>query len=199
MTNIGINVVEVDGRGAPSITAAAVSVAGFNVVTRRGVPNSPARVTSFRQFVERTNGNLRGWAAAQNAPGWDHAWDSFLPTMLDNGGNTPDDGTPFNRWTVNGKTFPNSDPIRVKRGGRYRIVLRNGHEDGHPIHLHRHLFEVVKIGDKPVSGLIKDTVNVARDQTVEVEFVADNPGASLLHCHMQHHMDYGFKTLLEYA
>jgi FtsP/CotA-like multicopper oxidase with cupredoxin domain len=111
----------------------------------------------------------------------------------------PDDGTPFNRWTVNGKTFPNSDPIRVRRGGRYRIVLRNGHEDGHPIHLHRHLFEVVKIGDKPVAGLMKDTINVPRDTSVEVEFVASNPGASLLHCHMQQHMDYGFKTLIQYV
>lgn len=49
----------------------------------------------FWQFVERTNGNLRAWAMGQNAPGWDHAWDTFLPTMLDNGGTTPDDSTPF--------------------------------------------------------------------------------------------------------
>ncbi len=111
----------------------------------------------------------------------------------------PDAGTAFNRWLVNGKEFPHTDPITVKRGKRYRLALHNGHEDGHPMHLHRHLFEVVKIGDKPVSGLFKDTVNVPRDQTVEVEFVADNPGASLLHCHMQHHMDYGFKTLIGYA
>lgn len=111
----------------------------------------------------------------------------------------PDEGTAFNKWMVNGKEFPHTDPIKVKRGKRYRMVLHNGHEDGHPIHLHRHLFEVVKIGDKPVSGLIKDTVNVGRDQTVEVEFLADNPGLSLLHCHMQHHMDYGFKTLIDYV
>ena len=111
----------------------------------------------------------------------------------------PDEGKPFNRWMVNGKSFPDTDPIRVKRGKRYRIVLRNGHEDGHPIHMHRHLFEVVKIGDKPVSGLWKDTVNVGRDSSVDIEFVADNPGKTLLHCHMQQHMDYGFKTLIEYV
>jgi FtsP/CotA-like multicopper oxidase with cupredoxin domain len=111
----------------------------------------------------------------------------------------PDDGMPFNKWMVNGKLFPNTDPIKVKKGKRYRLALRNGHEDGHPIHLHRHLFEVVKIGDKPVSGLIKDTINVPRDTTIEVDLVADNPGASLLHCHMQQHMDYGFKTLITYA
>lgn len=112
----------------------------------------------------------------------------------------PDDPSrPFNRWMMNGKEFPHTDPIRVKKGKRYRLLLHNGHEDGHPMHLHRHLFEVVRIGDKPVSGMLKDTVNVPRDQTVEVEFVADNPGASLLHCHMQQHMDYGLKTLITYA
>ena len=35
--------------------------------------------------------------------------------------------------------------------------------------------------------------------TIAVDFVADNPGASLLHCHMQQHMDYGFKTLIQYS
>ena len=51
--NIGGNVGEVDGAGAPSITAAAASVGAFNVLTQRGIPNQPVRVTSFPQFVER--------------------------------------------------------------------------------------------------------------------------------------------------
>ena len=42
-------------------------------------------------------------------------------------------------------------------------------------------------------------VNLPRNTTVEVDFVADNPGPSLLHCHMQQHMDYGFKTIVKYA
>jgi FtsP/CotA-like multicopper oxidase with cupredoxin domain len=111
----------------------------------------------------------------------------------------PDNGQPFNRWRVNGKSWPNVDPIRVKKGRRYRIALKNGNEDGHPIHLHRHLFDVVKVGDTPVSGLLKDTINVPRNTVVEVEVVADNPGDSLIHCHMQQHMDYGFKALIHYA
>ena len=111
----------------------------------------------------------------------------------------PDNGQPFNRWTVNGKTWPDVDPVRVKKGKRYRIALKNGMEDGHPIHLHRHLFDVVKIGDTPVSGLVKDTINVPRNSVVEVDVVADNPGDALIHCHMQQHMDYGFKALIKYA
>jgi hypothetical protein len=40
---------------------------------------------------------------------------------------------------------------------------------------------------------------VPGDAAVEVEFAATNPGASLVHCHMQQHMDYGFSTLIEYV
>lgn len=51
--DIGLNVVEVDGFGAPAIAGAATSVAAFNVLTRRGLPNTPARITSYTEFVER--------------------------------------------------------------------------------------------------------------------------------------------------
>ncbi len=55
-TNIGLNVIEVDGAGAPAIVGAAVSVGAFNILTRRGVPNSPARIASFPTFVEQFGG-----------------------------------------------------------------------------------------------------------------------------------------------
>ena len=90
-----------------------------------------------------------------------------------------DPGRAFNQWVVNDKIWPNIDPLLVKKGGRYRIIFRSGHEDGHPLHLHRHNFELVKVGNKATSGIWKDTVRVPRDGTVEVEFVADNPGLSL--------------------
>ena len=109
-----------------------------------------------------------------------------------------DEGHAFNRWMMNDKFWPNIDPLKVKAGKRYRIIFHSGHEDGHPLHLHRHNFELVKVGNKVTSGLMKDTVRVPRDGTTEVEFVADNPGDSLLHCHMQHHMDYGLKTMVKY-
>jgi FtsP/CotA-like multicopper oxidase with cupredoxin domain len=111
----------------------------------------------------------------------------------------PDEGKAFNRWTVNDKFWPNVDPLMVKAGKRYRIAFHNGMEDSHPLHLHRHSFELASVGGKPTGGIIKDTVNVARNSTVEVDMVANNPGPSLLHCHMQQHMDYGFKLLVKYA
>jgi FtsP/CotA-like multicopper oxidase with cupredoxin domain len=105
----------------------------------------------------------------------------------------------FDTWAINGKSWPNVDPIQVKRGKRYRLVMANASGDQHPMHLHRHSFEVVQIGDKKLSGLKKDVVNVMPLDTVAVDFVADNPGDSLFHCHMQLHMDYGFIQIFKYV
>jgi FtsP/CotA-like multicopper oxidase with cupredoxin domain len=107
-------------------------------------------------------------------------------------------GSQFDTWTINNQSWPNVDPIRVTAGKRYRLLLRNGSGDQHPIHLHRHTFEVAKIGVKDLSGLRKDVVNVMPLQTVAVDFTADNPGDTLLHCHQQLHMDYGFMTIIKY-
>jgi FtsP/CotA-like multicopper oxidase with cupredoxin domain len=46
---------------------------------------------------------------------------------------------------------------------------------------------------------MKDTVVVKPNRPVEVDFVADNPGLTLFHCHNQLHMDFGFMMLLKYA
>jgi len=108
-------------------------------------------------------------------------------------------GAKFDTWTINNKSWPDVDPIKVTAGKRYRLVLRNGSGDQHPIHLHRHTFEVAKIGAKDLSGLRKDVINVMPLQTVAVDFVADNPGDTLLHCHQQLHMDFGFMTIIKYG
>lgn len=79
------------------------------------------------------------------------------------------------------------------------MVFRNGSGDQHPLHLHRHTFEIASIGDKQMSGLRKDVVNVMPLDTVGVDFVADNPGDTLWHCHQQLHMDYGFMQLIKYS
>jgi FtsP/CotA-like multicopper oxidase with cupredoxin domain len=102
-------------------------------------------------------------------------------------------------WTINGKEFPKTDPILVRTGRRYRMIFDNQSDDTHPIHLHRHSFELVKVAGRPTRGVMKDVIAVGPREQVEVEFVAANPGPSLLHCHMQLHMDFGFMALVQYA
>jgi FtsP/CotA-like multicopper oxidase with cupredoxin domain len=105
----------------------------------------------------------------------------------------------FNSFTVNGKEYPHDREFLLKEGTRYRLVFRNRTDDAHPLHLHRHLFELIEIYGKPTAGIIKDTVVVPFYGRATVEFVADQPGLALFHCHIQHHMDFGFKALFRYA
>ena len=103
------------------------------------------------------------------------------------------------KWTINGKSFPKTDPIRVKANQRYRLVFDNRSDEAHPIHLHRHTFELTKVEGVATAGVRKDVVVVRAMSQVEVDFVANNPGPTLFHCHQQMHMDYGFMTMLQYV
>ncbi len=105
----------------------------------------------------------------------------------------------FNSWTVNGKEYPHEREFVLKGGSRCRLVFRNRSEDAHPLHMHRHSFELVEINGKATAGIMKDTVVVPGYGRATVDMVADQPGLTLFHCHIQQHMDYGFKALFRYA
>jgi FtsP/CotA-like multicopper oxidase with cupredoxin domain len=108
----------------------------------------------------------------------------------------------FNQWTLNGEAFSMETMkpmVTVQEGRRYRLKFRNASDDIHPLHLHRHSFELTRVGGKPTAGVIKDVVMLGGFQEVEFDFVADNPGDTLFHCHQQLHMDFGFMALFKYA
>ena len=131
-----------------------------------------------------------GGAAAQPAP--DQTIDMIFQKI-------PSGAGLFNSWTVNGKEYPHDKEFVLKQGSRHRLVFRNRSEDAHPLHLHRHSFELVEINGKASSGVMKDTVVVPGYGRSTVDLVADQPGLTLFHCHIQQHMDYGFKALFRYA
>ncbi len=110
----------------------------------------------------------------------------------------------FNRWTINGAAYPMTQGIvpasfHLQQGKRYRLHMHNASDDIHPLHLHRHSFELSKIAGIPMAGVMKDVLMLGGYQEVEVDFTADNPGLTLFHCHQQLHMDFGFMTLFDYV
>jgi len=114
--------------------------------------------------------------------------------------NAADNG--FNVWTINGAPFAmdtNKPVLDIERGKRYRLRLRNASDDLHPMHLHRHTFEITRFAGTPTAGVRKDVAMLGGYQSMEIDFVADQPGLSLLHCHQQIHMDYGLMLLLNSA
>jgi FtsP/CotA-like multicopper oxidase with cupredoxin domain len=108
----------------------------------------------------------------------------------------------FNQWTLNGTAFSmqSLEPVYpLHQGRRYRLKFRNASDDIHPLHLHRHSFELARIAGKPTAGVMKDVVMLGGFQELAFEFVADNPGMTLFHCHQQLHMDFGFMFLFKYV
>ncbi|MEQ1473022.1 MAG: copper oxidase [Candidatus Acidiferrum sp.] len=109
----------------------------------------------------------------------------------------PNNATPntmsmeYNWLTFNGKSGPAATPLIVRHGERVRVRIINLGMDHHPIHLHGHQFVITGTegGRQPKTTWgPNNTVLVGVAQARAVEFVANNPGNWMIHCHMPHHM-----------
>lgn len=106
-------------------------------------------------------------------------------------------------WALNGiiahKT--DMDPMFVFQRGRTQIItMRNDTAFPHPMHLHGHSYRLLSRNGRPVPHTPwLDTVLVLPDETVDVAFVADNPGDWIFHCHVLEHMEAGMAAVFRVA
>lgn len=171
-----------------------------------GETNDQIRNAGLGIVVEYANHSAAPqWTSAPNAP-WDYTmFGREAETSEPAGGVMPlvfrkkfAGNRWVDHWTINGKSFPKTDPIRVRANYRYRLRFDNQSDEAHPVHLHRHSFELTRFAGKATAGVVKDVIVVPARQQVEVDFTADNPGPTLFHCHQQLHMDFGFMTMVQY-
>jgi FtsP/CotA-like multicopper oxidase with cupredoxin domain len=174
-----------------------------------GAPEDAIRNAGLGVVVEYENQHSEAQWTPPSKPGWDYS--IFGPASAPASAIAPDHtidmafekipsgAGQFNLWHVNGKAYPHDREFVLQQGARYRLIFRNRTDDSHPVHLHRHLFELIDVNGKPTRGIMKDTVVVPLYGRVTVDLLADQPGLSLFHCHIQQHMDYGFKALFRYA
>ena len=95
-------------------------------------------------------------------------------------------------WLIDGQSYPDADPLRVREGEHVRVRMVNRSPVLHPMHLHGHFFQV---GDA-----VKDTVVVPGHMgEVAFDFFADNPGDWLFHCHNLYHLEAGMARVVSYA
>ncbi|HVJ44923.1 MAG TPA: multicopper oxidase domain-containing protein, partial [Luteolibacter sp.] len=99
-------------------------------------------------------------------------------------------------WSFNGKTFAQDGVIPIKKGEVIRLEFINDTMMHHPIHLHGHFFRVLdgQGSDAP----LKHTIDVPPMGKRTIEFLADNPGDWLLHCHLLYHMHAGMTRIFSY-
>src|SRR6266851_4397083 len=102
-------------------------------------------------------------------------------------------------WTINGRSYPDTPPIEVKVGQRVRLRLFNMSMEDHPMHLHGHTFQLVAVNGRSVDGPLKDTITLRHMEQYDIEFVADNPGTWLFHCHNLVNMMSGLMTQVRYS
>lgn len=128
-----------------------------------------------------------------------HAKDPLKPRKVDRSLNVTLEGNmKFYTWAINNHVWPNNQPLLVKEGERVELVFVNKTEMSHPMHLHGHVFQVVEIDGKRLSGAVRDTILVMPGQTVKVEFDANNPGIWAMHCHISYHLWAGMFTTVKY-
>lgn len=100
-------------------------------------------------------------------------------------------------WTINGKRYPNTDSLHLRKGDRVRVTFNNMSMEAHPMHLHGQSFKVLAVnGRQLIKPIVRDSVDVeAHMGSVDIEFTAHNPGDWFFHCHKPMHMEGGMITL----
>ncbi|KAH8809524.1 Fet3 protein [Flagelloscypha sp. PMI_526] len=130
--------------------------------------------------------------------------------------NAPVVPTVFSAVTLNnvtGQAGANSVPgaygpwnYVLELNGSVDLVVQNSDAGKHPFHLHGHKFQIVNrasdfTSDDPTLNppLVEGQANPVRRDVVQIEsggsatlrFIADNPGAWFLHCHIEWHLEAG--------
>ncbi|MEZ5798890.1 MAG: multicopper oxidase domain-containing protein [Paracoccaceae bacterium] len=98
-------------------------------------------------------------------------------------------------WTIDGRSWPDHQPIPAKSGERVEIMFHNMSMMAHPMHLHGHVFQVVDLGrGGRFQGAIRDTVHVPPMSMVTIALDAGEAARWMLHCHHMAHLSTGMMT-----
>jgi len=203
---IGINIpIEYKGKAVHQVVSPFISPASKSFPSIAG--KTPDYVLELGSTMMTKMSDHTGTTGAMHdMAGMNHMMNSES-VMVTNGMQSKD--MPMNmsmsgmQWTINGKVFPETDPLQVTVGKVVKIRFWNKDTQGmhpmdHPIHLHGTYFQVVSLnGAPPERETWKDTINVPAGQYVDVAFKMEEPGTWMLHCHILDHEDGGMMTMIE--
>lgn len=95
-------------------------------------------------------------------------------------------------YVINGKSFPETQPVIVKHGQTVHLrLIGSDTQMIHPMHLHGHSFQIVaEDGHLVPAPITRDTVSVAPGESYDISFYAwADPGSVYpLHCHISSHL-----------
>jgi len=103
-------------------------------------------------------------------------------------------------WAINdvvGNKIDMPPLIDTEKGRSIRLTLRNETAFPHPMHLHGHHMKQLSIDEQVLTDPHwVDSPLLMPKQTMELAFVADNPGDWLFHCHALEHHAAGLGALV---
>jgi manganese oxidase len=103
----------------------------------------------------------------------------------------PNEMTDFNVFTFNGRSYPGTEAMVAQLGERVRIRIGNlSTMSHHAIHLHGYHFKMTATDGGDIAAAAQwpeTTAFVPTGSTRTFEFVANEPGDWVMHCHMLHH------------
>jgi FtsP/CotA-like multicopper oxidase with cupredoxin domain len=106
-------------------------------------------------------------------------------------------------WAINGVAATGyvMEPfLTLRRDRSYVLAMHNHTAWHHPMHLHGHAFRVIaRNGRTTRYQEWQDTVLMAPHESVDIAFVADNPGDWMFHCHILEHQAAGMMGVIRMA
>lgn len=105
-------------------------------------------------------------------------------------------GGVYNYFTINGKSYPETQPMRVNKGDVVRLRFIGAGDLVHSIHLHGHVMKIAfKDGFPLANPILGDTISISPGERYDVIFTADNPGRWMIHDHVDTHTMNGNRPM----
>lgn len=136
-----------------------------DALMKRGALDRPT------QAIYNDVGALRAEVAAGNPPVYARSRATTAPAQP-------------NFFTINGRSYPATEPIKVREGEWTRLRFINAGNVPFSMHLHGHDFFHVCTDGSPLPAPVRmSTIHIVPGKTEDVVFLADNPGLWALHDH----------------
>jgi len=100
-------------------------------------------------------------------------------------------------WHINGKAIHEERTLLINEGDVVRYTFENETMMHHPMHLHGHFFRVLNKNGE--FSPLKHTVDVPPHSSRVIEFMANERGEWMLHCHNLFHMNTGMARVVKYS
>src|SRR6266851_4047450 len=145
------------------------------------------------------SGMMGGGAMGGMMPG--RGIDGMMGGGRSMGGMMRDDNEPaYDVMTINGKAYPATEPLRVKKGERVRLrILNASAEHTHVLRLAGHRLTVTHTDGNPLEAAVEvDALPIAPAERYDVVVTANHPGAWFLHCTQPGHVEAGERMLMVY-